>query len=262
MTNNNLSKAQSDLDFPTFLKWEFTNRCRKNPQYSLRSFSKAIGVSHATLSSLLSGHRPFTQKSVAKICLGLNLPKKQMEKFLKEFDTKKKRPITSKHSLLSLDTFASISDWYHDAILELTQLDTFKGDIKWIANKLNITRTEASLAVERLVRMEQLSIREDGKWIDCSHFNTTNITNDISSFALKNHQKQLLQLSLAALESMPRTERDHSSITIAIQKSDLPEVKEKIKRFRLELAEFLESKNKSPDSVYQFTFSAFPLTQN
>ena len=86
------------------------------------------------------------------------------------------------------------------------------------------------------------------------------ISNDLSSSALRNLQKSILELSEKALSNLPRTKRDHTSTTVAMNKNDLPEVKEKIKKFRFELVEFIEREQVAPDEVFQLAISIFPLT--
>lgn len=164
------------------------------------------------------------------------------------------------HQSLALDTFNVIADWYHDAILELTHIKNFKPDIKWIADCLGISPNEVRVAKERLERLDLLEV-SDGRWIDLSRNNTTNSSNDLTSAALRKLQKKILELSAEALMDLPRTERDHTSITVAMDSSDLNEVKKRIKNFRFELAAFIERKGAKADSVYQFAFSAFPLTR-
>lgn len=159
-----------------------------------------------------------------------------------------------------MDTFAAISEYYHDAILELTHLTSFKPDPKWIAKVLGITVNQVNIAVERLQRLELLSVDENGKWIDQSQFNTT-VQNDLTSVAQRQLQKQLLEKASDALEKVPKNLRDNSSMTMAINAADLPLVKEKIKQFRRALCQHLQREGVSADQVYQLSIAFFPLTE-
>ncbi|MES2769146.1 MAG: TIGR02147 family protein [Bdellovibrionota bacterium] len=254
---------ETHIDFRRFLQEELFRRCDKNKSYSLRAFALALGMNHATLSSILSGKRPLTTKAIVKLAAALNLSSKETQRFIKAQDFPLKASTERRqreHQILSLDVFHVVADWYHDAILELTRTKNFQPDSKWIAKTLGLSRIEVQAAVDRLVRLELLEIEND-KWTDLSRNNTTNFNNDLSSAALRKLQQKVLELSLISLQELPRTERDHTSLMVAMQRSDLPEVKERIKKFRFELVEFIERKSVKPDSVFQFAFSAFPLTK-
>lgn len=163
---------------------------------------------------------------------------------------------------LSLDTFTAISEWYHDAILELTRIKGFRPEPKVIAKQLGITVMEVHAAIERLQRLELLEITKSGKgeiWTDISGDNHTSLAPDFTSAALRKYQKKVLELSLNALETVPRTEREHVSNMLAVRKSDLPKVKKEIDSFRWTLTRFLQRRGSEPDDVYQLAISFFPI---
>jgi len=54
--------------------------------------------------------------------------------------------------------------------------------------------------------------------------------------------------------------REHGSLTVAINKKRMPEFKEKLRIFRMEIGDFLQEDGEF-DEVYQFTCSLFPLTE-
>ncbi|RYZ75933.1 MAG: TIGR02147 family protein [Proteobacteria bacterium] len=254
-------KTSSGKDFCRFLRQELVRRCDRRPSYSLRAFSRDLGVNHATLSSILAGKRPLTEKSIVKLSQALELTRKEKEDFLNfRASTTAGSPGFTEHQTLALDVFAVTADWYHDAILELTHTMSFRPNVRWIATRLGISTTEVRLACERLERLELLLI-EGTKWTDCSRNNTTNLSNDLTSAALRKLQAKILEMSQKALAEMPRTKRDHTSVVVAMQESDLAEVKERIKKFRFEIVKFIERKQAEPDGVYQFAFSVFPLTK-
>jgi uncharacterized protein (TIGR02147 family) len=82
---------------------------------------------------------------------------------------------------------------------------------------LDITISEVNIAIERLVRIKLLEINEtDGKWLDLSSGNTTSLKANVTSEALRKHQKQVMQLAIAALDKVPPHVRDQTSVTFAI----------------------------------------------
>jgi len=158
---------------------------------------------------------------------------------------------------LEIDHFHVVSDWYHCAILEATALDDFQGDPRWIAKKLKITVSEVNIAVERLVRLEMLSI--DGKkWKDESGAVTT-VGSAVTSVALRKMQKQILQMAVDAIEEVPAADRDHSSMTMAGDSRTLPAVNVLIRKFRRELCALLQSGERR-DAVYNLGIALYPIT--
>lgn len=254
-------------DFRSYLQQELIRRCEKNPGYSLRSFARSLGIHHTTLSRLLAGKRGLNSRSIQRLCEALKLSQAEASLYLKQGESggggtaQEKNSESARYQNLALDTFISISEWYHDAILELTHIQGFKGDPKWIAKRLGLKLSQVKTAVERLQRLELLAITPRNLWVDLSRDNTTNVSNDITSAALRKLQKQILELSMQALEEIPRTHRDHTSTTLAIDAADLPEIKERMKKFRFELTSFVQRRSVKANAVYQLAVSFFPLTQ-
>lgn len=249
-------------NFRLFLQEEFTNRCKKNPNYSLRAFAKNLSISHATLSHILRGTRVITPELKLKLGKALGLDPLSINRFS---EGKKQVLFTQKATpdfqQLTLDSFRLISNWEHDAILELTRVQGFKSDIKWIAKQLKISVGEANAAVERLQRMEMLEITSDGLWIDLAGDNTNILGDDFTDVASKRFQKEVLNKALHAIDNVDTSVRNNTSVMLAIDSNDIPEIKKRIKNFRRELTQYLQRKNAKPDQVYQIGIALYPLTE-
>jgi transcriptional regulator with XRE-family HTH domain len=234
-------------EFRNILMSEFDKRCRRNPRYSLRSFSKTLRISHATLSHLLSGNRPVTAKTAKRLAKELGFSEGEL--------TSEPSPLPR----LDDETFAVIADWYHDAILELSRTQGFRWDAKWIARRIGIGSLQTKSAMERLVRLGFMQKDKNGIWREALG-NTTTAKPNRTSHALRRNQLQILELSMRALEEVPITNRDHTSTTIAMNPADLPEVKNRIQRFRRELMDYLQRNPSGAEEVYQLSVGFFPLT--
>jgi uncharacterized protein (TIGR02147 family) len=242
--------------FRIFLQQELVRRCRSNSKYSLRSFARTLDVSPSALSAILSAKRALTTKMIKRLALKLDLNLEEINQFVSAAKTE---VVTFQQ--VTLDTFAIISDWYHYAILELIRVKSFKPDKTWIASALGITRNEVNMATDRLERVGLLKIQTDGRWVDTSFGgNATNIERNLTSSAQRKLQKQILEMSIKALEQVPIEHREHSSITMAINPLDLPLAKEKIKAFRRELMNSLEQTSE-PTQVYNLGVSLYPVTK-
>lgn len=251
-----LTEAHKNLDFRSFLKKELSSRIDKNPSYSLRAFSKMLGISHTSLSQILSGKRPLTNKTQKQIAMALGV---SLEKFVK-FKMHKDIKFEERFEALDIEKFDALSDWLHDAILELTRLKCFKPDSKWMANTLQVNVNQVNLAIERLIKLELLEIK-DGKWIDVSVNNTTNHIGDYSNVALRKYQKGIINKSLDALEKVPREQRDHTSLMLNFSASDIKKAKKMIKEFRKEFSTSSQEQSSDADGVYALSISFFPITK-
>ena len=105
-----------------------------------------------------------------------------------------------------------------------------------------------------------LEIDARGGWRDISG-SISAARGRFTSAAARKLQAQVLEKSLVALSEVPITERDHSSICMAIDSRKLPEAKERIKKFRRELCSFLKGETPSDlDRVYHLAISLYPVT--
>lgn len=243
-------------DFRLYLQNELLRRCGANPRYSLRSFASNLQTNPAILSTILSKKRTLTEAHITKFGAALSLDPSTIQSFVQNL---KKRHIST-YQELTQDVFLSISEWYYDAILEMTGLKSFKPDPKWIAKVLDISINEVNAAVERLIRLELLEIDKNGKLNDSSRSNSNTIDSDFSNIAMRKYQKKILEKSIEALEKLPRTDRDHTSMMVCGDPKDLKKVKEMIKEFRHSVAAYLERNGARSEEVFQLAVSIFPIT--
>ncbi len=250
--------------FRELLRETLVARCRANRAYSLRAFAKQLGLEPSYLSKLLSGKRNVTENTILKTAPKLSLDPKETDGYLERVRANKGsgvRTLPKKQEFqnLAVDQFRIVADWYHYAILELLLLKDFRHDPAWIAKKLRVSRVETELALERLERLQMLIRTESGKY-RLSPGNYSTIGNDFTAVAFRRLQQQVLTQALAAIESTPLERRDQSSMTMAIDASQLPEAKRRIKKFRRELTAFLQENDRPKNQVYQLSVSFFPVT--
>src|SRR3954470_23373973 len=102
-------------DFIDSLRSEFSGRLRRNPQYSLRAFAKALKLDQSLLSKILSGKRVPSAKLVNQISPLIGFGPLPMK-------TDKEKSFFK----LSEDMFTVLSEWYHFAILTLIKIEGAK----------------------------------------------------------------------------------------------------------------------------------------
>ncbi len=248
--------------FPPVLAGGAGRRCAKNPQYSLRAFAKFLAVDHATVSQLLRGKRALTARTILKLGTRLGLDRPALDRYaaheaLWGQDTGAEATLGEVRQLTS-DAANVIADWYHYAILELTRLDDFRPETRWIARVLGITPDEVNLALSRLARLGLLEMVERDRWVDRSGDTTTTLA-EFSQAAVERLSEQVRRLMVSAMAAVPPGHCEHSTTTLAIDTARLPGVLERIARFRRELAALLEQ-DATRDDVYQLEINFYPVT--
>jgi uncharacterized protein (TIGR02147 family) len=257
---------EKQRDFREHLKKELETRIEKNPKYGLRAFSKHLDIDSSRLSKILKGQRPLSAPLVASLGEKLGLSNKQIDIFKKHIRAPYQKNAITSDDLpmddcyqLRMDQITLISEWQHYAILEIMKHPKFQPTLAWVSEHLHQPQEIIAMAVERLKRIGLLEIKTDGSWKDISDGFSTHVLGDnLTSRAHRNYQIQILELSKEALQQVSIDQRDHSTIAVATSAAKIPEAKKKIRKFRRELAEFLED-TKDQNSVYHLNIGLFPI---
>lgn len=243
-----------------------------NPAYSLRAFARDLEISPSRLSEVLSGKHSLSIASARKIAQHLHKTPDERQYFedlvavesssnplqielaqrrINTFETGKSR------NKIPEDSFSLISDWYYLCIIELTQLENFKPDAKWIAEKLGITSTQVVDAFERLQEVGIVQFDDDQDLI--LNFLSNTVSSQKSSKSIRKFHKQMIEKALAAIDGQKTNERDVSSLTVAVDHGSLPEIRKLIQNFRNELSEKSKQSSSKPNLLYNLNVQFFKI---
>ena len=150
-------------------------------------------------------------------------------------------------------TFDVVYDWYHYAIVELTEVQGFKPDDQWIAKRLRICPTLVGPAIRRLIRTGLL--KRKGTSYCKGHYWYQALAPRKST--LLSHQKNVHRLAEQSLQSQPIADRHFSNVTFSANSEQIESAKEMIREFRTKLVNHLQSGR--PDAVLQVSSSMFRL---
>jgi uncharacterized protein (TIGR02147 family) len=262
-------------DYRTFLKEELERRAERNTGYSLRAFARDLAISPQMLSLVLNGKKSISQDIAASMANRLGFDPKEAGHFLDlamlsqsrsshvravlEFRIRERvASADSRFKTLDVEAFKAIADWHHFAILALTEVEDFKSDAKWIADRLGVSTFEISQALERLKKLELLEQEGNGGRLRRTSLNMT-ATYGSPNAALRKLATQLLEKAVEALEAQSIEERDVTHITMAIDPALLPEAKKMIAEFRRKFCEFFNQGEKT--EVYTFVPALYRLTK-
>lgn len=261
------------LCYRTILLDEYIYRCKKNQKYSRRAFARDLDLSPAFLSQVLNRKRELSENAAHVICDRLGWSTDRRKIFLlvvrqdKCENLREKMQIKSEidkcqgHELnfefVDLEYSRIISDWYHFAIIELTELDDFNSDHRWVAQKLGITPATAECAISRLLQFGFLEEDSAGNIKKTAEYFTTP---NVKSKSIREGHKQSIQLALNSVDSQSSKEGDMSEILMATCPQKIEEAKTMIRNFRRELMTFLESGEKT--QLYNANIQLFRLDKD
>jgi uncharacterized protein (TIGR02147 family) len=252
-----------------FLESEFLRRMRKNPSYSLRAFARDLGVSSSRVSEVFSSKRGISQQTLARIVDRLQIKKSHQfilqdlfllqstkSSSIKENALQRLKEFWRKNRIKRLDKqhFRILSEWYHAALVELTQIKGFKNDSAWMADRLGVSKTQVEFAVRRLIEAGLLTEVEGQLQAQPDIV----ITNSDSSFeAISHYHKQMIQKAQTSLEKDSTDVREFNSMIVAIPSSELPEFRKQMQNFMQTFWQGLEDKPK--DDLYSLNIQFFPV---
>lgn len=174
---------------------DYTKRRTNNSAFSLRAYARKLGIQVSALSEILNGKRTISTKMASKILTNLGYGPLEIEQITEQ------KAVDVNESNLSLEYFRIISDWYYFAILSLAEIDNFRADEEWIAQRLNISKKEAKLALARLLKLGMLEVDKNGK-VRATGIQYKTPT-DTLNMSLKNHTIQTLDLASKSLLNDP-----------------------------------------------------------
>lgn len=236
---------------------ELDRRRARNSMYSLRAFSRDLGIGLGSLSEVLSGKRDLSKSNVLKILQSIEVSKEQKELLLNKDKTSKNQiNPQDEYQLLLEDQFKLISDWYYLAILNLAKIKKNKANADWIAERLGVENYRVIEALERLQRLGLLSI-EKNKLVRTAQPLTT--SRDLPSTAIRKHHAQNLLLAEQSLHRDEVQLREFGSVTMPVNMKNLPKLKELLLKTRKKAADLLEEGETT--EVYTLSFQLFPLTK-
>jgi uncharacterized protein (TIGR02147 family) len=265
------------VSYRSYLKALLAEKIQKNSAFSLRAMALQLGIQSSQLSEVINGRANFSLTSAVKVSNKIGLKEEETDYFcllvqlesendpatrdilLQKVNRARARQVQQPIQDLTVDQFKQISEWYHSAILELSDLTHFNFTPENIATTLAITKLEASVAIERLERLELLIKNENGGWtrtpedirVNSPHQNT----------ALKTFYKQMLTKASDALDAQTPSERLSGYETMTFSEDAIPEAREAYEKFFSEMIR-ISKKCKQKTAVYHVLVHCFNLTQN
>jgi uncharacterized protein (TIGR02147 family) len=258
------------LQYQDFLLEEFKSRRSRNPHYSLRAYARDLGMPASKLSQNLRGLCGISVAKAETIAVRLQMRDDERQLFLALVESQHARSRVARQQAqvalqkirdeklteMCLEKFSVVRDWYHMAILEMTDIRGFKADPEWIAQRLGLSTDVVKEAVARLQQLELLKI-EDGVWSQTGQ--DLKLSSSAPSRTIREHHKQIITKAIVAIDQVQMDRREYSTQTVAIDAGAVPEIKQLIQEFQHKVCKL--SKRGNMNSVYVLSVQLFPLVE-
>ncbi len=172
---------------------------------------------------------------------------------------KKLQDIKESHTV-SVQCYEYYTDWYHSAIRALIGImdisDNYEDIVPLLTPKVSLSAIKKSLKL--LENMKLIHRNNDGVF-ELTEVGIT--TGEYErSVAIREFQEETINLAKQSIVSGDKSEKDISTLTLGISRSNIPAVKEILAQARREIAELAESDDDA-DSVYQLNMQLFPFSK-
>lgn len=256
---------EEQLAIQKLLRSYFLTAQSKNPKFSLRSYSRLVGIHAGALSSIMNGKRNVSVKLAEKITRKLLINPQQRIEILSLFPIKRSytksedvvEP-TTKFLEIEASSFKLMAEWEHFAVLSLIKTSDFKNDMNWIGERLGISKFRAQEVVERLLSLGFLKITPEGELIRTK--SNIRSSDDTVNLSVRKAHEETLDLAKESLHRDSLQQRDFTSLTMAFDPDKMGIAKEMIRKFQNELSEVVGVGNTK--EVYRISVQFFPLTKD
>lgn len=244
------------------LKTELQRRKSTNLSYSLRSFSRYLEISPATLSRLLNDKASLSVTSINKILQKLCLSEEDIKSIRRHYKENQKLARRSHFEMLdnlnfTKDIISILNDWRTYVILELLQQGPH--DAESLSYHITTPLDETKELVNLLLNKEFIEISPEGK-LKLKQDTVGLHGYKYTTNSMTDRHKQILALSAKTLDSMPSEKINYTSMTMSFDPRLIPQIRKRIEKFHALLKNFIVKHNKKNQVVYEMQISLFPLT--
>lgn len=251
----------------------YEEKKRGNPYISYRYLGYHLQLDSGFLLKVLQGKLHLAERSLPNVCAFFKFSEREAHYFEMLMNYNKAKSTTDIkmyfEKLMALRDsrarpveeyqYAFYQKWYHSAIHALLSIYEFRGEFKKLGSLLSpsITAKQVQESILLLKKIGLIMKGDDGVYRPKDSFVTSG--EKWHAAAIRDFQKETINLSSQALDIYPKELRDISTVTVALSAKDLPEIRERIRQFRQSILS-LENDN-VPDTVFQINIQVIPVTQ-
>ncbi|MCA9570532.1 MAG: TIGR02147 family protein [Myxococcales bacterium] len=263
------------LDARAWLRDTYAHRKATSRGFSFRAFSRRAGLKSPNyLKLVIDGERNLTTDTAQRFGRAFGLEGQALSYFLDLVAFTQARTTDEKSALYErllrfrehraihrIDIAYGLyhSRWYIPAIRELTFRPDCPDDPAWIADRLvpRVPAHDVAGAVDLLVELGLVE-RNEGRLRPTEPLVTTGP--EVRSVHVLRYHRTMMERARAALDELPASERDISSVTLCLGDDGIARLKDVLRTFRRQLLQ-LSDAEPAPTRVVQVNLQLFPLTR-
>jgi uncharacterized protein (TIGR02147 family) len=262
-------------DYRLFLRDFYEHSKQKKPYYSFRFIASRVGINPGFIFRLMSGKTHLGLKKIETFADLLELNGKEREYFIELVRLGRAKGeediLESLKRLKSIRgvQFTTIADdqmeffgkWHHMAMRSLLSIYPFDGkNYRRLGAMMipSLSADDARESVNLLTRLGLVRCNKNGIFEVVDTFISS--AEKWSSTAIHTYQKTSIDLSVNALETLSKEERDISTVTFTCSSKHLEALRERLQEIRQEML-MLSQDCPDEDCVMQLNLQLFPAAK-
>lgn len=247
----------------TILKNELKKRQAKNSRFSLRSFAKLLTTDASFLSKVLAGKKKPSEATFKRWAMKLSLSDDAVQAVLEKLKETRgvPREVLSPFKQLTMEIFENHYQWYYPLLLEFFTLPNGAPNIASAARQLGISQAEVRVALTDMLGLGLLKPQKKGSAQYVLSHNSTEHSLNLTSERLRAMQSKYLELGAKAIENIPVSKRENTTVTLSLDEAELAEVRQILQKAREKLGHIFGRKNKARTMVYNISMAVYPVLE-
>ena len=263
-------------DYRKFLQEFYELEKSLDPTFSYRVFAAAIGIDASLLVKILQGKRHVSTKNIETFVQFFHFKEGKAEYFRemvaygkakndeqvrKHFETlQKMRPSSCRE--LDEARYRYFQQWFYPMIRSALDVFDYRGPEHAAALGdcciPKISASQVENAVDALLQLGLAHKRKDGRIVPTdAHLKTKE---HWLSASISDYQKSIAELAHRSIAETPKEERDISTLTMALDSTQIQRIRDIIAEARKSIVNVANSMpSQICDSVYQLNFQLFPM---
>jgi uncharacterized protein (TIGR02147 family) len=266
------SGASSRGGYRALLKRELGQRRERRSAYSQGAFARDLGLLASRLSEILRGRQGLSSSTARQVARRMGWSVSEQRYFCEmvraedgrsalERNEAKRRLEELKAEIryeeLREDASRLLADWYHLPVIELLKTRGAQATPEWIARRLSISEAQAADALDRLVRLRFVEVKEGKPQVARPH---NHVARHVPKERVRQFHGALLDRAKTALETQSPDAREFNTVVLTLSKEALPSFKARIGEFVRALDRDARAEAKASD-VYCLGVQLFSLTE-
>ncbi|WP_415061502.1 TIGR02147 family protein [Bdellovibrio sp.] len=250
------------MNVQIFLNNEFKKRKHKNARFSLRSFARLLEIDATTLGRILKGQGLPSRESVERFAAKLRLNSDEQRELLDAFqaskEEQKKEQKSKSFNPIDDGIFENFFEWYYPIILESLRAHATSQNLPEFLNKNHVSQQALDQAIQQLLHLKLIKMNADNELTKVG-FGSTTIKIPTTSEKRKEIQKKYLELAMNAIDEVPFSQRENTTLTVALNKDDLCKISQIMQAARTRIGRLSEKRKDKGDTVYNITMAIYPV---